>query len=462
VTADPARLAAYDALQRIETSDAYLNLVLPGLLGERRLDGRDAAFATELAYGTSRFAGSYDAVLEVCVRAGTAGLQRTVRTVLRLGCHQLLRMRVPRHAAVSTTVELARTVAGERPVRLVNAVLRKVTDRSFDDWMRAVAPSYDTDPVGHLAVVHSHPRWIVDAYRDALPDLAEVGALLDANNTPAPVTLAARPGLADRSSLAMYPGRPGRWSPYAWQLSEGDPGRLPPVRNGLAGVQDEGSQVAALVLAAAAPSAATVPAAGTRWLDLCAGPGGKAALLTGIAGQRGARVVAAERRPHRAALVVAATRAYATGPAVVIADGTRPPWRSGSFGAVLVDAPCTGLGALRRRPEARWRRSAADLTELGELQRKLLDAALESCAVGGVVAYVTCSPLRAETRDIVDAVRKSRSDARRPGTRVEDARHWVAELAGGAPEDYGTAPYVQLWPHVHGSDAMFIALLRRC
>ncbi|MET9021606.1 transcription antitermination factor NusB [Actinopolymorpha sp. NPDC004070] len=461
---DPARLAAYDVVHAVSVRDAYANLVLPSSLRERGLSGRDAAFATELAHGTLR-RGGYDDVLAHCVNRPLTKLDPEVRDVLRLGAHQILGMRVPAHAAVATSVDLARRVAGIGPSKFVNAVLRKVAARDLPGWQAELAPAYEQDPVGNLAAVHAHPRWVVEAFAAALGgSLAETAAVLAADNEPARVTLAAWPGRSSVADLRADGAEPGRWSPYAAVLTEGgDPHRIPAVAQGRAGVQDEGSQLVAAALAEA-PLAGDGTTGGDgisgtgpdeRWLDLCAGPGGKSALLAGLAGRRSAALLAAELQPHRADLVARAltprgrrTRGVL---GTVVADGTVPAWRPGTFDRVLVDAPCTGLGALRRRPEARWRRAAEDVAGLTPLQGRLLATALDSVRVGGVVAYVTCSPHLAETRDVVAGVLATRSDVERL-----DAR----PLLPGVP-DLGDGPYVQLWPHRHGTDAMFLALLRR-
>jgi 16S rRNA (cytosine967-C5)-methyltransferase len=446
-TVDPARQTAYDALLAVEHDGAYLNLALGVLLAERRITGRDAAFTTELASGTARLQGTYDAILDSAVRGGVDALQPEVRIALRLSIHQLLDMRVASHAAVTSGVELTRAAVGERPVRLANAVLRKVADRSRDDWLAIVAPARANDLVGHLSIAYSHPRWVVQAFLDALDaDVDQVEALLAADNVAPKVTLAVRPGLADVDELVGAGAAPGRWSPYAATLSAGDPGALEQVRAGHAGVQDEGSQLAAIAL-----TRADVDGRDERWLDLCAGPGGKAALLTGIGRERGATLVASERLVHRAGLVSSGLRAYRPPPPVVAADGTQPPWLPSTFDRVLVDVPCTGLGALRRRPESRWRRGPADLPALTALQASLLTSAIESVRPGGVVAYVTCSPHRAETRGVVDAVLRPRADVEEL-----DAPSLLPEVP-----DLGSGPYAQLWPHVHGTDAMFVSVLRR-
>lgn len=442
---DESRQVAYDVLRAVAEHDAYVNLTLPMLLRERQISGRDAAFATELTHGTIRRQGSYDPVIDSLLRTP---VEPPVRDLLRLGSHQLLSMRVPAHAAVATTVELTRANVGERPVRLVNAVLRRVGRMRLTSWMDKVAPPRRAETlVEHLATVHSHPAWMVSALVDALGgDLGEVEAMLRADNEAPGVTLVARPGRATVSELVESGAEPARWSPYAARWGAGDPGTLAAVREGRAGVQDEGSQLVTHALVRA-------PLEGDdgAWLDLCAGPGGKSALLAGLAAQRGAALVASERLPHRARLVRQALRGAGGVRGVVCADGTRPPWVHRIFDRVLADVPCTGMGALRRRPEARWRRSAEDLPTLVDLQRALLDNALDGCRDGGVVAYVTCSPHPAETTGVVEAALGDRSDVTQ-----EDARALLPDVP-----DLGDGPSVQLWPHRHGTDAMFLAVLRR-
>ena len=440
---DQPRLAAYDVLRAVSADDSYANLVLPQVLRERGLSGRDAALTTELVGGTLRGQGTYDAIV---ASLANRAVDPPVLDALRLGTHQLLAMRVPGHAAVATTVDLVRHRVGHRPAGFVNAILRKVSAHELDGWVRRVAPDPTADPSGHLAVATSHPRWVVEALAAALGRPGELDALLAADNERPRVTLVARPGMSTVSELG---GRP-TLSPLGVTLDGGDPGEVPAVRDARAGVQDAGSQLVALAL-----TRAGVDGTDERWLDLCAGPGGKAALLAALAAERGARVLAAERQPHRARLVRQALRGTAAGVAgVVAADGTRPAWADRGFDRVLVDAPCSGLGALRRRPESRWRRRPEDLAELVPLQRALLDSALDATRPGGVVLYATCSPVVAETVDVVRATLAGRDDVR-----LEDAGPLLPEaedaVCVGLPEA------VQLWPHRHATDAMFLALLRR-
>ncbi len=457
---DPARRVAFDVLQAVSVRDAYANLVLPTAIRAAGLAGRDAAFATELTYGTLRGRGTYDAVLADCVDRPLDRLDPPLLDALRLGTHQLLTMRVPAHAAVDSTVALVRSALGHRTTGLANAVLRRVARDDLTAWLARVAPAAAEDPTGHRAVSTSHPRWVVVALGAALTsvlgDDAELDPLLRAHNEPPAVTLVARPGQCDRDQLAGSTGStPGRWSPHAVVLAGGDPGAVPEVRDGRAAVQDEGSQLVALALAAA-----DLDGTDSRWLDLCAGPGGKAALLGSYAAARGAALVANEPSAHRAELVRRAVAGLGAAVEVREDDGREAGRREpAGYDRVLVDAPCTGLGALRRRPEARWRRTPDEVPQLTALQRDLLLAGVDAARPGGVVAYSTCSPHLPETREVVEAVLGGRDD-------VEpiDARQ-ALRAAPGVPPDLLTglpdAPTVQLWPHRHGTDAMFLALLRR-
>ncbi len=451
---DPARQVAFDTLRAVHAEDAYANLALPGLLRRARLDSRDAALATELSYGTLRRQGFYDAVIAVAADRDPAAIDGPVLDALRLGVHQLLSTRIPPHAAVNATVSLVRGRIGSGAAGFTNAVLRRVSERDSQTWLEDLVD--DPASVPGLALTHSHPAWIVRALRESLVahgrSATELPSLLAADNVPAKVTLLARPGMADPAELIAVGGEPGRWSPYAVTLTGGDPAGLTAVADGRARVQDEGSQLVTLALAGAA-LAGPAPAAGERWLDLCAGPGGKTALLAALAAQRSAQVTAVEVSKHRADLVRAGV---GVGEPVEVrtADGREIGSREpGSYDRVLVDAPCTGLGALRRRPEARWRRTPADLATLAPLQRSLLESALAAVRPGGVVAYVTCSPHPAETSLVISDVRR-----RRPADLL-DATSAISALAP-AIADLGPGPTVQLWPHLHGTDAMFLALLR--
>ncbi len=441
---DPARRAAFDVLRAVSTRDAYANLALPAILRERGISGRDAAFATELAYGTCRARGLLDAVIAAAAGRPVDRIDPVLLDLLRLGAYQLLRTRVEDHAAVSTTVEQAGIEFDSARAGFVNGVLRAIARRDEGSWVAELAPPAATDPVGHLAFTHAHPRWIGQAFTDALGARAgELEALLASDDARPEVHLVARPGRLSAAELAEATGGTvGRYSPYAVYLGDGDPGALPAVRDGSALVQDEGSQLIARAL-----TLATLDGDDTgRWLDLCAGPGGKTALLAALGEPVGAFVDAVEPAPARADLVQQNTAGL---PVTVHRVDGREPGLPPGYDRVLVDAPCTGLGALRRRPEARWRRQPGDVPALAKLQRELLASAIRLTRPGGVVLYATCSPHLAETAGVVaDALR------RYPVTALDT----TALLAPAT--DIGDGPSAQLWPHRHGTDAMFAAALR--
>ncbi|WP_218220170.1 RsmB/NOP family class I SAM-dependent RNA methyltransferase [Nesterenkonia sp. Act20] len=495
--ADPARLTAFTVLRAVSRDDAYANLTLPAEIRRQRLDKRDAAFATELTYGTLRGTGTYDAILSACVDRPLAQLDAPVLDALRLGAHQLLNMRVETHAAVDETVALVRSEIGAGPSGLVNAVLRKVSAASLDEWAERLAVDGKLSGDDALALKHAHPAWVVRAMRQSLRLHGrgeELEDLLRADNDAPEVHLVELPGVteepgqhlrsATEAGATVSPLLPG-----AAVFRGGDIGRLPGAREGQLRVQDIGSQWVTRALAAAElPGLADLSAdaaphleanqelgefdrpAAERWLDLCAGPGGKAALLAALAAERGATVLANEPAAHRAKLVSGALAAVAPEAwAVRTGDGRTIGEEAGAdgFQRILVDAPCTGLGALRRRPEARWRRTPGDLSSLTALQLELLDAAAGALAPGGLLAYVTCSPHAAETVIQVDDLLR-----RHPELELLDAREPMraaaleagVELMDGPGAQHGTGTVqrcVQLWPHVHGTDAMFFALLRR-
>ena len=250
-------------LWAVDQRDAYANLLLPALLRERGIEGRDAALATELTYGTLRGLQTYDAILNLCSDRSPADIDPPVREVLRLGTHQLLATRVASHAAVATSVDLAKDVVGMRPAGFVNAVLRRVSTREQAEWLQIIAPDRTADPIGYLAATRGYPRWIIEAFRDALGEdsksgLPETEKALAAGNARPLITLAALPGLASPAELTGPPeltghaGEPARWSPFGVVLPGGDPAAIPAVAEGRAFVQDEASQLAALALAHAA------------------------------------------------------------------------------------------------------------------------------------------------------------------------------------------------------------------
>ncbi len=444
------RALAFELLRRVAEDDSYANLLLPKLLSDAKVDSRDAGFIQELAFGTLRNKLLYEKIIELASAREIRTIDSHALIVLLLGAHQILGMRVPAHAAINESVNLAKQKASQSAAGFVNAVLRRISERSREQWIDIVLES--TDSVDErLSLTYSHPLWIVKSLRAALESRGlgdSLEELLVADNTPAKVSVAALPGFADVSELSDF-GTLGIASPIGLELSV-PPSRVPQVQNGQVRVQDQGSQLAVLALLAA-----EVEVEDSRWLDLCAGPGGKAALMLAVAKQRNVSFEANEVSTHRAKLVQ-----QALGPIsklkVSIGDGRKLAEGGARFSRLLLDAPCTGLGALRRRPESRWRKKSTDIPELAKLQKDLFKASWDSLLPGGVLGYVTCSPHLSETTALVSwAESQYRGDLE-----LLPANVILNQINPNLGLDV-TFRTAQLWPHIYGTDAMFIALFRK-
>jgi 16S rRNA (cytosine967-C5)-methyltransferase len=438
-----SRALALEVLAAVNHGGAYANLALPKALSASGLDSRDRGFVTELVYGSLRRQGELDTVVAAAAKRPTTEIDHEVLDVLRLGVYQVLFLRVPGHAAVDESVNYAKFHGLARASGFINGVLRSVTREPVEDWLQVIEANGGSE--------HSHPTWIAQEIEKALAetgDAAELADALEANNEPPPVCLTLLPGLSEHRESDDQTS----FSPWGVTLPGGDPAADSRVAAGTARVQDEGSQLAALALIASAPVTSD-----TTFLDMCAGPGGKTAVLGAAALAHGAHVTAIETVPHRVRLVEDSVRALLardSGVVKVLEGDSRVI--SGEFTRILLDAPCSGLGALRRRPEARWRKHPESLVELAALQSELLSAGLGALAPGGVLAYVTCSPVVAETTAIIEQALRSHPEISALDTAA------VLDGATKSPiprSSRGSA--VQLWTHRHGTDAMFIQLLQK-
>ncbi|WP_307681737.1 transcription antitermination factor NusB [Trueperella bonasi] len=454
-TSDPARSVCFDVLMDVEVDGAYANIALPRAIRAARLNRQDAAYATNLTYGTLRMQGRWDALLAHCM--DRQDIDPEVRVLLRMGAHQLLDMNTPPHAAIHETVMLARNKIGSGASGFTNAVLRRVSERSLKQWQDQLKDDHGkVNSVGFLSDWFSHPRWIVRALSESLrahgrshKDLISV---LRAHNEPAAVALVARKISVSKLRADIERGRmtsqPGYLVDSAVLLQGGDPGRVFAVKDRLAGVQDEGSQLVARTFAAA-------PIAGPdrAWLDMCAGPGGKTATLAAF--NPNVTIFANEVHEHRLDLVADSVEPWADRVNLRLGDGRdiglEEPER---YDRVLIDAPCTGIGALRRRPEARWNKEASDALDLVKLQLSLLESGWQALRSGGVLGYATCSPYLAETTQVVDTFLMGRPDA--------EVLNANAIASGESTREFtNDGNYLQLWPDEHKSDAMYLALIKK-
>ena len=446
-----SRSVALDLLNKVTFEDSYANLVMPNLLEEAKLNTRDSALAQELAFSTIRWQLTYDFILGQVSSRPVNEIDAIVLNSLRLGCHQLLKMRIPAHAAINETVNLIRAVVGEKAVGFANGVLRRVSEKSFEQWID-IAEDRAKSKNEFLSIQYSHPEWIVRALTQSLTvdGLADqIEDLLATDNHPAFVNLVALPGLSKVSDFESESVRANTFSPFGFSIESGNPGDISEVRTGLARVQDEGSQIAAMALVAFREVKNN-----ETWLDMCAGPGGKAALLAALAEESSAHLVANEVQDHRAKLVESALRPFAD-VEVTVSDGrTIGQISPETYDRIIVDAPCSGLGALRRRPEARWRKSAEDLKTLTQLQFELVESASKALKKGGLLLYVTCSPHLSETTAVIDKAQRNL------GLKVLDL---TSELNSKLMDQ--TLPSgrktVQLYTHRDNTDCMFMAMMTK-
>ena len=435
------RLLAYDLVSQVNRNGAYANLRLPELLADSELELRDRAFATELSYGTLRLQGKHDYAISKKADRSISELDEKIVDLLRIGIHQIFEMRVPIHAAVGETVEVARAVAGESKASYVNALLRSIsTDLDMYEDLQNDPSVSDLEK---LSVLRSHPTWIISAYFDQLKDWGAVEELLRINNVPVAPHIVAWPGKSSVKEIIEVGGEKLPLGNYS-VLSNSLPNDYPVIKDKRAGIQDMGSQLIAEIFFATRDS---VP---LKWLDLCAGPGGKAALLHNLlqANNPEDSFLANEPTSHRADLVARVVPKEK----IVSLDGRDAASFGEKFDRILIDAPCSGLGALRRRPEARWRRSLNDLKELLPLQRDLIDSAYEMLNPGGIIGFATCSPLLAETKSqVLDA------KYRHKDLEILDIASFSPSGSTGVNKDGS----MQLWTHLDGSDSMFMALLQK-
>lgn len=433
MSATPARRAALDILRAVRRGGLADRALARA---QARLEPADRAWLQELVYGTLRLRGRLDHTLETRVRRGLEDLEPDVRDLLRLGAYQLLAMDgVPAYAAVSQTVELAKEAA-PRASGLVNAVLKAV---AREGWREA--PSYEDDPVAHLTRWGSHPRWLVERWLARYGDGARTLVELD-NRRPdtflRPVGVPPA-GALEALEAAAIVAEPVPLAPDAVRL---DPGA------------DVGAALAAVPAVVQDPAAGlvaryTAPPRGATVLDLCAAPGGKALAL---AGESGVRVVAMDRSRTRLGRLLEnadrlAARVGRLPLLVAVADARAPATVPGDV--VLVDAPCTGTGTLRRHPDGRWRVRPEDLDTLAALQREMLDAAAERVRPGGLLVYATCSLEPEENEDQVAAF----------------LDRWGAFASEPAPPGLDPAllqdDRLVVLPHEHGMDGAYAARLRR-
>ena len=435
------RQLALDLLNRVEETDSYINLLLPKVLNrEVDISDADRGLVQELSYGTLRWKGQYDSFINVLTPGKT--LSNQLRLCLQLGMHQLFRMRIPAHAAIHESVELVKKFE-PKAAGLANAVLRNAERAGFDSLLKQALGN--TAGLENMAIRFSHPAWIIGALKSALEldgKVDQLEQLLTVNNETPVVHLAALPGTDAEQYLEEQELDRGEASPIGF-IIRGNPEPL--LKHPGVKVQDQGSQLVALALLEVGDKSG-------RWLDMCSGPGGKAAVLEAGISSSGGSLDCLEPIPRRAELVRQALGPNSKAKVIV---GYGQSAKPNHYDAVLLDAPCSGLGSVRRKPESRWRKKPEQLSELTKLQQELLDSAIKAVKPGGVVLYSTCSPLIPETNSQIKLALE-----KHPEVSLENANSVLNNLSANLKlgEKRRTA---QLWTQTHGTDAMFIAILRK-
>ncbi len=380
-----ARRVAYEVVRRTFEDGAYADRAFPAEADRGRLDDRDRRLAMRLAYGTVQRVRTLDHAMQTLAARPPADLQPTLRAALRLGAYQLLfSTGIPPHAAVNETVELAKAVAGRHTAGLTNAVLRRIA-AAGPHWVGSLPP----------ALRHSYPDWIAEEWT-AMLGANDAEALMAAQNEPPELCVRVNTLRADPDALGL-PGHRVEDLPEALVLDAPfDVAASTQLRDGLIWPQSRGSMLAARMLA---------PEPGMAVLDLCSAPGGKAGQLAALMSDRG-RLVCVERHSGRAqALGRTLASQGVTCAEVVVADALE--YAQADFDRILLDPPCSGLGVLAGRPDARWRRSLADAEQLAGLQRQLLDHARGLLAPGGRLVYSVCTIRRGESTGIVAGGRQT-------------------------------------------------------
>ena len=445
----PARLAAYEVLRAVSDGRSDLPHALARARGHLH-DERDRALAGEIATGTLRWQAAFDHVIAAFVRRPIEKLDPEVRDILRLSIFQLLHLdRVPAAAAVNDAVNLTRKAGKKSAAALVNALLRRVS-RERRKLPLPTRPANAEDraaALDYLSVTLSHPRWLVARWFDRYGfEAAERWAQFD--NEAAPLTLRAnrlritREELQARLRAHAVEAHPGTFAPDALVISSGNPLLTPLASEGLFVVQDEASQLVAEFANLGSPA---------RVLDACASPGGKTTALAGMMGDEGF-IVACDVRARRVELLAQTVRASgARSVRIVHADAAQPlPFRD-AFDLVLVDAPCSGLGTLRRDPDIRWRRTESEFPALARLQLSILEHTAAVVRPGGFLVYSTCSSEPEENEQVVEAFTSAHPHWREPAA-------WSPK-PDGVTRVLNSQARLRTVPFLHGLEAFFAAML---
>jgi len=441
-----AREIALETIYGVHKGDGYANLLLPNALGKSNLPKRDKAFVTELVYGTLRHEGTLDWIIARYSSRDLGKIPLQALDILRLGCYQIFYTRVAPHAICNESTELAKKLFHKGIASFTNGLLRNIIRKKDNlPW-----PDYKEDPVSYISLKYSHPKWLVEMWIEDF-GLEETKQLCKANNQRPHVSIRANNLKTSRDNLYKNLSNEGirvdksKIVPEGIVIAEtGEISALPQFKEGLFFVQDESSMTVSHVLN---------PREGETILDLCAAPGGKATHIAEMMNNKG-KIIAVDVHSNRLNLIKDnADRLGVEILETIQDDGTKLKSKiTEPIDRILIDAPCSGLGVLARRPDARWRKSLDQIEELSILQSDLLKTAALLVKAGGVIVYSVCTITHQEGIEVIEGFLQSN-----PEFVLDDAVKYLSKtMQNGEPYKWA-----QLLPHKHGTDGLFIARMVR-
>lgn len=432
-----ARTQSVIIFNEIEEKSLYANIAVPRFLRSLKMSDGDNSRVTDLVMGTYRWKLFLDAIIEIAAARSLEKIQADLIPILRMGAYELIFGKTTKEILVSEWVNEAFRLCGNQVKGFSNAILRRVSERDFAQWQEKISKEFE----GQDNIFYSHPEWIIKKFEELISDRAELIELLKVNNTPPVNWRVTKNKVGNQAAL----------SPLAEVARASDLTKLASgVSNNLR-IQDAASQAAAYLLANF-----DVKTNETNWLDVCAAPGGKAATMAQERLNAGIKISVFDVHPHKKELMDSNLKNFSN-IEVQIADSRLKPWGDQKFDRILLDAPCTGLGAIRRRAESRWKKTPVQIKELTDTAKEIFDAASKSLKPGGYIEYVVCSPILEETDDFVVWVKNNYSNLT-----LINPQEYLSIFDTDKSDEFVTLceTGLRFWPHKHQTDAMFICLFQ--
>lgn len=432
-----ARSAALKIYTDIEEKNLYANLEVPKQLALSSFSASDKARITDLVHGSFRWQLTLLTSVEIASKRSIEEIDVNLRRLLVLASYELLFGKTAKEILVSEWVNEAKKNISEKTAGFVNAVLRRISERDLNTWQTEILKRYPN----RLDLVWSHPKWIIEEYRKLIHDENELTTLLAKNNDPPILWSVDYNQKLSNNAL----------SPSAKLATADDLKKITSKQESNVKIQDAASQAAAFLLAKY-----RITENETDWLDACAAPGGKTAMLANVAPTKDFHITAVDIHPHKEQLIKKNVANFRN-VEIIIGDSRLSPWKNKKFDRILIDAPCTGLGAIRRRSESRWKKTPADMKNLTNNAKEILDAAVKSSKNDAFIEYVVCSPILEETDYFVDWALQNYPELHLipPAEYLPLFGEKISEEVVSVT-NYG----LRFWPHLHETDAMFVSLFQ--